>query len=185
MSFRDFTRTLSANVAENFNVAPATSIYVLSGEYPFQLTIDGSSFSMETGVGVELTRQFTDLDIISEYDQTITLMIGIGHIQDNRLVGNVDISGGIKLASFPNSLYGAVTVDSTATLIRAANSARGQLTLQNNGNDIWLGNNVSVTSSNGIKISSGSSVSIKSANSIYGIALTDGQDIRYWEDNLV
>jgi hypothetical protein len=183
MSFDTNTFDVEAN--EEFPLpAPVNYVRLISASDSIFLRAGNHFMELELGLGFAFNQSYDRVYIKSETEQTIKITYGKGRVDDNRLVGNVDISGGIKLSSYPTSSYGTVTVDSTATLIRNSNNLRGRLTLQNHGGDIWIGNDNSVTDSNGIKINANSTAVIESNDAIYGIALTDGQDIRYWEDEL-
>jgi len=78
--------------------------------------------------------------------------------------------------------HGAVTVGTTATLIKSANANRRSLLIQNLGEgNIFIGGST-VTTGNGIKISAGGSIVIDNTTAaIYGIAAA-AQDVRYFEE---
>lgn len=79
--------------------------------------------------------------------------------------------------------HGAVTVGTAAVLIRAANSNRQSLIVQNLGTvDIFVGG-VGVTTGNGLRVQAGQASTLdKSTAAVYGISGTAGQDVRYFEE---
>lgn len=116
--------------------------------------------------------------------QTIALAIGDGDVEDNRLVGTVNITGGLlskALGEDTSDGFGTITVaNGVATLIKAAGTQAGSCLVQNKGAvDIAIGWANTVTYANGIVIPPGSSVSVSGAIAIYGIGNGASADTRY------
>jgi hypothetical protein len=84
-----------------------------------------------------------------------------------------------------NMAYAAVSVTTTATLIRAAKSGRESLTVQNlaAATDVYVGPDSSVTTSNGLKIAQagGSANYNEYTGALYGIVASGTADVRYAE----
>ncbi|MEW8411355.1 MAG: hypothetical protein AB2696_21185 [Candidatus Thiodiazotropha sp.] len=185
MAEYDFDQTLAANEQKTVPCPGSAKIQVIVGSAIFWVQPDGrGNIPLELGLGQRIKGGFDRLRIVNgDTAQRIALKITDGDVTDNRLVGQVDITGGIRIGGYTGGSFGAVTVDSTATLIKAANSARGKLTIQAPSSaDIYIGLDNSVTVSNGIRIPAGGSVPVENTAAIYGIAATDGQDVRWWED---
>lgn len=87
------------------------------------------------------------------------------------------------MADGGQSSYGAKSIGTTAVLITAARNARDAVLVQNlhASNDLYVGPDSSVTSSNGIKIAAGESISVPSRGDVYGIGSAASTDARFWE----
>ena len=102
----------------------------------------------------------------------------------------VEVTGGsinANVSALPkatNQPYGAVGVLSTATLIKAANTNRKAILIKNNSTqNVFLGQNSSVTISNGQVIAPGETFFDDSyTGDIYGIVAGGSADVRYTED---
>lgn len=84
--------------------------------------------------------------------------------------------------------YNTVSVASTATLILAANPGRRMFVIYNNGaNNVYIGPDANVTTSNGIPILPQASYTQNGERmwqgAIYGITSTSTSDTRYWDYN--
>lgn len=82
--------------------------------------------------------------------------------------------------------YNTVSVQTSATLILAANNDRRGLIVYNNGNNtMYIGLDAAVTTSTGIPILPQSSFELNGdkcwRGAVYGIAVTSSDDCRYWE----
>ncbi|MCU7841823.1 MAG: hypothetical protein KZQ94_20915 [Candidatus Thiodiazotropha sp. (ex Troendleina suluensis)] len=179
----DYSRTLAANESVLINCAGATSIRCLEGSAAFEIKPDDRNpVSMELGIGFKYRQSFDSLRIVNGATaQTIKLAIGDGDIEDNRMVGTVDISGGIVIAGSDAGGYGNVTVGVAASLVLAESSVRGSVLVQNlGGAEIYLGIDNSVTVSNGIKVDgNGGTMVLPMKTDIYAISAVAGQDVRY------
>lgn len=79
--------------------------------------------------------------------------------------------------------YNTVSVGTSATLIRAAASARDAIIVQNAhaSNLLYIGTDSSVTTSNGLRVGAGESISVPTRGNVYGIASGASTDVRYLE----
>ncbi|MEW8131482.1 MAG: hypothetical protein AB2758_20710 [Candidatus Thiodiazotropha endolucinida] len=182
----DYSRTLAADEEVLIHCAGATAVRCLEGEDSFDIRPDDKNpVAMELGIGFTYKKPFNSLRIKNGATaQTIKLAIGDGTIHDNRMVGQLNITGGIKSAANPTVSYGAVSVGSTATLIQAANANRSSCLVQNLGAaPIYIGSDSSVTVSNGIEIPVGGSMEVKHIRTVYGICASGTQDTRYMEES--
>lgn len=87
------------------------------------------------------------------------------------------------MAAYGDS-YGTVTIGATAALIKAGRAQRNSILVQNvhASNDLYVGLDASVSTSNGIKIAAGQSMEIYDGGSeVYGIASGAGTDVRFME----
>ena len=77
--------------------------------------------------------------------------------------------------------YNAVSVGSTATVIKAANASRGAILIRNNGSqNIWIGPS-GVTTSTGYKLAPLKMIYLRDKSAIYGIVASGTCDVRYLE----
>ena len=186
-NFATFTYTIAAGatvkIARQFK-----HIRGLSGTAPYQVRFPNAAPSaFETGLAYNAPQTIESVELINNgaLSNTITVALADGPIDDNRLVGQIDISGGIRNAGNRGASYGAVSVAATATLIRAENLNRGTILVQNNGAvDLYVANDTSVTAANGIKVPAGGSASVTLQTDIYGIAASGTLDVRYLEESL-
>lgn len=84
--------------------------------------------------------------------------------------------------SYEDFITGQVTVGATATLIRAANDGRDEITIQNLGTTpVYIGKDANVTTSNGFPIPgvAGSSITIPATTAIYGIVASGSQAVAF------
>ncbi|MCG7867361.1 MAG: hypothetical protein JAY74_13475 [Candidatus Thiodiazotropha taylori] len=187
MAQYDFTRTLAADQEIILDCAESNRFQILAGSAEFWVKPDGRGrIKTELGLGQKIKRGFDKLWLQNgSTAQTITIKIGDDEIIDNRMVGTVDISGGIKFASNPTVSHGAVSVTTTATLIQAKNLSRATCLIQNLGTGaIYIGNSNAVTSANGIYVAPGGSTNITFTDPIYAIAATGLHDVRYLEESV-
>lgn len=155
----------------------------MAADAPYSIRMgDGSPTDFETGIAFESPRPFDRIEIINSHTalQTIRIAVADGFVDDNRLVGQVDISGGIRLAGNKTATAGAVTVDTAAILIIAAATDRARCLIQNLGSSaIYLGPDSGVDVANGIQVPAGGSASVTLQTDIYAISATAGQDVRF------
>jgi hypothetical protein len=146
---------------------------------------DGALTDFETGIAFESPQFFERVEIVNTAaaSQKIRIAIADGYVDDNRLVGQIDINGGIRQAGNRSASYGAESVSTTAVEISAANPNRGNMLLQPQDGDIFVGTDASVTVSNGIKVAAGSSASFTLQTAIFAIAAA-AVDVRYLEESL-
>jgi len=178
---RIYSISLTAGQSLQLNVS-GEFIAVIEASSPFYCAPDGDdSAELESGLKWRPSQQFKTLTLKSDLTQSIKLAVGRGDFDDSRLV----VSGGLKTQgkSADNANYGAVTVGTSAVLIKAANASRSTILIQNLSSvDLYVGANSAVTTASGFLIGSGGSAEMKTASDIYGIALSAGLDVRYFEE---
>jgi len=77
--------------------------------------------------------------------------------------------------------YAAVTVGTSATVIKAANADRKVILINNNSTqNMWIGDS-GVTIADGQKLKVGESIKLYTQSAIYGIAASSADDSRYLE----
>jgi len=78
--------------------------------------------------------------------------------------------------------YGAVTISTSATTIKASNGDRKRILIRNNhvSESLYIGDS-GVTTSDGKEISPGQSIVLFTQDTIYGIADSSLDDVRYLE----
>jgi len=172
--------TLQANEAVNPSIPNSTFIGCTSGSsiftvYPAEL----SPLVLQNGLSAKFQQQFNNVRIVNgAIAQTIELYIGVGELIDSRLT----VSGGISIAGNSGATGGAVTVGSSATLIRTANTNRASILLQNLGtSDLYLGVQNTVSASNGILLKADGIASFTMQSNIYGITASS-VDVRFIEE---
>lgn len=105
-----------------------------SERYAIQVD-DGPLLGFETGLSFEPTSPFQDVRITNtaSVEQTIEVAIGAGKLQDNRLVGQMDLNGAIGIlttAARSHTTHPVQTLaDTTATEVLPANTDRRQATV--------------------------------------------------------
>lgn len=160
----------------------------MASDSDYQVRIDDAApTKFQTGVAFAAPDWFNRLEIINTaaVAQTIEIIIADGPVSDNRLVGQVDISGGIRLAGNRSADYGAKTVSTSALLIDEENVGRGTLLLQNlGGGSVFVGPDASVTAATGIEVAPGGSLSLTLQTDVYAIAASGTQDVRYIAESL-
>lgn len=79
--------------------------------------------------------------------------------------------------------YGAQSVGTTPIQLLTKQNGRVGALIQNNhaSQDVYIGSDANVTSSNGIKVPAGQSVRIAYAGAIWAVASGAGTDVRYFE----
>lgn len=137
------------------------------------------------GIGGSLPEKFTRLIIESSTLQEVQIGYSDTPIDDSRLNGSIQITGGIRSASNRTATYGNHTAGTSAAQIVGVNLSRGRSLIQNLGpGDLYLGTDSSVTTSSGLKVSVGGSAEITFESAIYGIATAAGTDVRFIEETL-
>lgn len=98
--------------------------------------------------------------------------------------GQIDVDTISSVEKTTSGSYGAVSIGSTWSVLKAANVGRKQLTIQNLGSDIYVGMGYQVvTVANGLKLASGQSMTFtRWLGSVLGIAASGTSDVRFWED---
>lgn len=175
---------LPANTTVNIPL-PGRYFRILAGAGRFRVDFStGVSTELISGLGIMLD-QFDGLTISSATAQTITVAASPYLIDDNRLAGEVAITGALSTKEAPAAAagYGAVTVGTAAVQIVAANTGRRSVLLQNLGSaSVFVGPDSAVTAGNGIKIDAGGSFTFAASSALYGLSGTAGQDVRYLQE---
>jgi hypothetical protein len=93
----------------------------------------GSTFEMEAGLAFT-TREFSSFRVVNNTDTDANIKLAIsdeGFVQDNRLVGNLDLNGAVSvLSTLPKfSRYEQITVTGGVATLFPDNSARRAITI--------------------------------------------------------
>lgn len=179
------TATLDAGVARH---VPFSGRYfrILNGVGVFEVEFsNGVRTDFVAGLGVALP-DFDGLIIVSPTDQVVMMAVSNLPIDDNRLSGDVALSGALdtKPVGAEINEFGAVVVGVAATLVRAANASRRSILVQNNGTaDIYVGSSAAVTVATGIRVPlGGGAFESQAIGAVYAISGTAGQDVRFSEE---
>lgn len=178
-SLRHFSIALTANTSVSLDVT-GDLIKCITATDVFDVEPEGSNrVELNQGLGVRFTRMASKWRITSPTTQTVLIYIGEGDISDT--AQSVTVLRGAATSSN----YGNVDI-STVAIIRAANTARSSILVQSNeaagGDNLFIGNDASVTSTNGIVLVPGASVTLTVDDDIYGIAASGTIDVRYFEE---
>lgn len=183
-----YTHTIPAGASVKI---PTNARFIrgMASESNYRLRLDGGPLvEFGTGIAYESPETFTEVELFNDSAaaQTIKVAIAKGYVDDNRLVGQVDISGGIRTAANRTAAHGAVSVGVAAVLVVAENTARGNILVQNLGAaDVYLGTSAGVTTANGILVAAGGGVAVLTITAdIYAISGSAGNDCRYLEETL-
>ena len=144
----------------------------------------GLDFTIPTGNG---NAPYMDQVIVTNGAtlQTIVLAMGDGgDVTDNRLIGSVNITGGLlskSLGEDTSDGYNTVTVaNGSATLIKAATSQGGRVIIQNRGAvEMAIGWDNTLTYAKGLVLLPTTSVEVSAGISVYGIGNGATVDCRY------
>jgi hypothetical protein len=83
--------------------------------------------------------------------------------------------------------YGTVSIGGTAALLKAANTSRTSIVIQNVHATqlLYIGSDASVTTANGVRVAAvGGTLTLDDyTGPIYAIASGAATDVRYWETN--
>ena len=193
-----FTRTIAAGATETFQ-GVATFVRIMEGSTTMDATIypwadplnPGSGDStpveieLELGVAYNAPIPFSRIDLVnnSGAPSTVRLVTANGVILDNRLVGTVNITGGITNKGASSIIYQSTTLvgGAAAASICAANtSGREILILPSAANDLFVGE-AGVTAANGIPIAAISAPTVLSFNgALFGFSAA-GLTVQTWD----
>lgn len=185
-TMKTITIICPAGVTHTFAVT-GRYMRILQGAAPVKVQVDnGSQFDLELGVGAEFPDPFTTVQLTSDTAQTIKLAVSDLRVDDNRLVGVVDIQGGLdtKEVEASTNAASAVTVGTSAVQISAANASRKSIIVQAIGGDIFIGGANTVTTATGLKVAQGGSFESRTQGAIWARAATAGLDVRVWQELL-
>jgi hypothetical protein len=177
--------SLTANVARHIPL-PGRYFRILNGSGIFEVEFsNGVRTDFVAGLGVELS-DFDSLMIVSPTDQVVLVAVSNLPIDDNRLSGDVALSGTIdtKQAGAATNQYGAQVVGAVATLIADVTAARRSLLIQNLGSvDIYVGSSAAVTTASGVRVSgNGGTYETQAVGAVYAITAAGSSDVRFSED---
>ncbi len=184
--FSHFVRQLAAGEAINVS-AVGSAFRCTAGSAVFYVEPgQGSKVQMQAGLGWSGRIQYSQWRIVNgDTPQAVEFYIGDGDIFDNRLVGDIAISGGLKRAGNAGSGYGKVLVGVAAKQIRPVVANRSTLLVQNHGAaDIYVGDDNAITIGTGPRIKAGGSAGFTCVSAIYGTSGTAGQDVRWFEETV-
>lgn len=191
MRVNQHTFTLASGEAHRFATDKMRFFRGLAGDDVYQIKLDNvADFPFQTGLAFKAPEFFDYMTVIntSAATQTITIVVSDGELQDNRLVGQIDITGGIRLAGNSGAAHATISlVDSATKSIIAANTSRGSLTLYNAGTGTMHINTTGIDIYNtGLPIGPGGSLVITSQLEIFGRVFTGGanSDCISWEETL-
>lgn len=186
MSMNNYKFTLAAGESVTFPLV-GNFIRCTSASDDFTVQPDnGSALAFKAQYGLKTPVEFNSVVIESASAQTIELTMGKGELFDNRLAGSIDLSGALSVKNIASetSGFGKISVGVAAVVIKAANTLRQSILIQNNsGNSLYIGDDNTVTTANGVHVSAGGSIELKTQKSIYGIASAAASDIRYFEES--
>lgn len=186
MAFKKFKRALTANQEIAVDALGAT-FQCTAGDDVFFVKPDGADKTeLQAGIGFRSPEVSSKWWILNgSTAQTIEFYIGDGQMIDNRLVGSIVLSGGIKSAANAGANHGAVALVATvAKEVKAANAARSNIVVQNlGGTAIYAGVDNSVTTANGVEIGPGASATLAHAAAVWAIC-TAAADVRYLEETI-
>jgi len=178
------TLALKANEEYSFS-STVNFIYCRSGSSTFSLSADTANpVTFEAGVGIESETDINNIRLTNgAIAQTIVLVFGKGKYVDNRLVGNLALSGGLRTqAATSSNMNLNATPTTTASQIYAANSGRGRLIIQNIGaNDVYVGAS-GVTVGTGWKIPVNNAFSFSAGSALFAITASGTTDLRMIEE---
>lgn len=128
--FRDYTLTLAAGQEVTLSTPDCNFIRCFGGLATFTINPDDlNPLLMQNGIGVTVEQKFNTLRILNgDTPQTISLYIGSGRIDDNRLI----TSGSVKSNVCASFNIGSYTLNtSSRSLISPQDSQKIKVTIQN------------------------------------------------------
>lgn len=182
-TFAYYEHTMAAG--EILRVERAGTVFrCTKSDAPFSIRPDSLSITknVEAGLGFTFDTLFRNVEVINGATaQIVGFYVGEGDIDDNRFIG----SGGIRLKGNQYSNYGAVTVGVAATLVKAANVNRSTMLVQNlSSENLFIGDDASVTVANGVMINVGGSANFTFQETVYAISPSGAADVRFLEETL-
>lgn len=160
----------------------------MSSDAPYMLRIGSEAPTrFQTGIAFESPREFDQVELINSHAtaQRIEIVISDGFVDDNRLVGQVDISGGIRAAGNRSATAGAMAVSTIAVEVAPPEPARAAMLIQNLGAaNLFVGIDGTVSASTGIRVAPGGLASLTLQGAIWAVAEAGSLDVRYLEEIL-
>lgn len=170
-----FDVKLSAGIESQSSIS-GRYFRILSGGGRISIkTSNGVDSRIITGIGVDLG-WFDWFRLMSDTDQTITVLVSDFPTTDSRLTGDVDVNGLLSVVNAGGSQFTAGTValpGAAAAQVFAANADRLVGTFQADV-DVWIGPANTVTDASGIKVAAGATVNIENTATLYGYSTTAG-----------
>ncbi len=170
-NFRSYTLSLTAN--QEFNLDVEGNMYaVISNTGAFTITLDESNrlTNQTSGMGGAFHDTYERVTLLSTTTQTVIVIFGFGKFSDARATVNATVNTTIAPSdTFDNT--SDITVGSTATLLKAADTATKEVLIHvpsDAANSIRVGGS-SVTATSGLEVEPGSSFTINCEAAIYGI----------------
>lgn len=154
----------------------------ISGSARYELALDGAApTQFETGIAYESPRQFSKVTLSSSVDQVVEVAISAGAVSDNRMVGRVDITGGIdsNILTPASIATGSASVAVTASQLVPANDDRASLLIVPVGGKIYVGD-AGVTVSTGIPVTG--SFTLQSRAALHAVSEFGPVDVRWMEE---
>lgn len=125
---RRYSRYLAAGVDQIIDVPESTFVHIAGGDDPLTIRPDGQNpCQVEAGIKLQYDRPFKKLWVNSDTWQTVEFYIGTGDVTDNRLVGNVNISGGLSIAGNATLYCNQISITTSLTSIRGNDNTRSRL----------------------------------------------------------
>lgn len=163
-------------------------IRLLSASGPLKVSADGGNkFDFELGIGVRFPERFRFLSIESATNQTVRLAVSDAGVDDSRLVGSVDITGGLdtKEVMPTNLTAAAVTVGTSAVVVAAANVDRRSVLIVNNAANVIYVGPAGVTTATGVPVAAGGgALTLNTTAAIYAIAGSAGNNVRVLQESM-
>lgn len=183
---KNYTIGLKANTTITIGGLKANYVRVIDGSAVFSLTpnkLDPIEV-MQKGLSFRASKEFTELTLLSDVDQTIVLTVGYGDISDDRL----NISGSIDASSNGTTITNtAHTVGTSAAELLAADSTRRSVLIKNmdTTNSIFVGADNTVTTANGFEIEAGQAIAMDKAPqaAIHAIGAAASIDVRTLQES--
>lgn len=127
---REFTRVLEAGQQDKI----ATSgdyVYFKSGTGEIKIiTDDGHAVILQVGHGIRFDKKFKTVDAQNTNNEkaTFVLMIGSGDFQNNRMVGVIEVEGGLSVNNIVKTESQGVTKVAEQGIVRVVEQNQGFLT---------------------------------------------------------
>ncbi|NIB44727.1 hypothetical protein HBA55_34425 [Pseudomaricurvus alkylphenolicus] len=183
--------TADVQAGETISIGAAGRYFrLLEGDGDITVTFEtdngnGARTAWKVGLGGRVDQDFKRLMIHSSITQRIVIAYSKHQIDDSRLTGSLSISGGLSIKANKTVAHGAVSVTTTATLVRAENLGRGRCLLQNlGGAACYVGSTSGVTASNGMKVLPGGTMEVSFDDTVYAITASGTADVRYLEETV-
>lgn len=159
----------------------------LAGTAPYMVRFpDGAPTNFQTGLAYSspVTLDYVEIINTSESTNTVEIALADGPIHDNRLVGQIDISGGIRVAGNRSAYYGNHAYTNAAKLVRPENQNRASILLQNLGGVGVYISPGSTPIASGILLKADKSITLTCTTAIYSHGEGPNGSLRWLEEML-